>query len=191
MKCRRRRNRRRRLRGSKGNFASLKLRVRATKAGRRVWSIANRFWKLKEPVAITAMKLPRRYRNDVPLAFLGQVPEVKVANGKKGQATRESTLRLTAKHVLVGDHTRKKFAIINLAKGLPDRPRLKQIGWASQTDYLPPRDLINSGSPKSNTLWEHKHSDEGGRFPKLFQDQNGNLFYGPSTFAVKGLWLRR
>lgn len=72
----------------------------------------------------------------------------------------------------------------NFGKGL------KFIGYARESHYIPTRAMENAGSFKKGRYWVHRHSDEGGSFPKVFKDAAGNYHYAPGTLRI-GKWMRR
>jgi hypothetical protein len=170
--------------------------VRRTKNGRNVWGRANRFWKLPAPVAITSMNLPSRFKKDVPVAFLGLAPTITVADGDEKTFTKKKNVRMPKGSMLVTDHTGKRFAIVN-PRGIPQTPKLKRLGFAAATEYMAPKSIQKTNSPKAKDylkrqiLWRHEHSEEGGKWPEVFQDQNGNVAYRGGTAEIRGMWMRK
>ncbi len=119
------------------------------------------------------------------LVGLGRSPRIQIANGPKGKATQCRTIRSPG-FLASTPSGRRMFIIRRNAPGL-GKP-IKFLGHVVITDYLPPRDLERAGSFKAGKHWVHEHHERGGKWPRIYQDKQGNFIYGPSTYRV-GKWI--
>lgn len=172
----------------KTQYRDVLKRVRKSHAGREAISRFKRFWKIGTTPTLkeVAGYLPGVPKNGT-LVGLGYSPAVTLADGPMGKHQR--MVRKTHKMELAANSTGKRMYI--LTGRLPKkRSRLKFVGYAPQTEYLPYKGVEAAGSDKSRTWWKHEHSEDGGKWPKVYKDSAGNFIYAPGTYSV-GRWIRR
>ncbi len=160
-------------------------RLQRSKRGRAALKAYELFWGLPFPPEIVIRKVKGKKRGRTPLVSLGRSPML-LLSAKRGARPK----RVKWKRDLVYDPLTKRMMILNPrstgARGLG----LQLIGYAPETHYVPTRDMERTGTFKRGKYWVHQHSDDGGRWPGVFLDTNGNLFYGKGTYKVDR-WLRR
>lgn len=120
------------------------------------------------------------------LVGMGISPVLHLADGPSRQKAKR-VVHKRHKMILAANVRGTKLWIVR--KGIPKKPKLRFVGWSPTTDYIAFKDQ-RSGR-KGNKYWTHSHNDEGGRWPKVFQDQAGNYHYARGTYRVKGPWIHR
>jgi len=191
-------NRRRRARNrSRFNAAWQRKLVQRMPAGYRRWmeelarlpggrvALARhrKFWGVPFPPRI--VKLADGQKGTRLLVGLGVSPKVVLAD-KRGGKPRF----IKGQRMLALDMRSKRLVILNpRRKGRLGRG-LRFVGFAPETHYVPSRATEHAGSFKRGKYWVHKHDDDGGKWPKVYQDSAGNFVYGRGTYSV-GAWLRK
>lgn len=175
---RRRRHKRRNGSWKRSEFAR-KLN-RFPKRGRKLFS---RFWGVKTPPALNEMP-------DVPgipkhLVSLGISPAVTVADGTKRNHSR--VFRIVRRGTLAATPDGKRMFI--LTGKAPKKKGTRYIGRISQTEYIPHAGIEKSGSFKKGRHWVHEMGEEGGEWPKAYQDDAKNILYARGSYRI-GKWIR-
>jgi hypothetical protein len=150
-----------------------------------------KFWGLKRPTKVLRVP-PLGVKKRGVLVSMGISPQVVLANGpRKGRGVK--IRRIRQKMYAATDSTGKKIFLLKKGKsklGRAPRGKLKFLGWVPETHYVPTKDLERAGTFKKGAYWTHKHDDKGGRWPKAFVDDRGNLIYKGGTFRVTD-WIHR
>ncbi len=154
--------------------------------GRGAQALAKRFWGLKQTPEIKVFPNIR----GVPkaLAGLGHCGAIVLADGPKGKARRFKTIKRPG--YLAADSSGRRMFILRRRQRRSKGRKRRFLGYVARTDYFPTRKLEQAGTFKRKTLWQHKHDDEGGKWPRAYADGAGNIFYKPGTLTI-GKWLRR
>lgn len=114
---------------------------------------------------------------------MGKAPEIVYHDGRK-------VVRRKGSWFGVFNAKGRRIVLLNRRKGIPKHPRKRYLGRMVETHYILPKGVEIAGSFKRGKYWIHEHKDEGGRWPKGFVDQNGNIWYAPGTYRI-GRWIRR
>ena len=158
--------------------------MRRSSLGKQALSRFKKFWSLK---GVPSLKiLPGK---KMVLVGMGRSPAVTLADGPSKKQSRK-IVRRKHRGILAASPSGRRMYIITSARGIPKKPRLKLLGWCPTTEYIPSKDLERSGTPKKGKHWVHQHTEGGGRWPKIYQDQSGNYHYGRGTYAVSD-WIRK
>lgn len=174
-RCKRRNPQRRTYHGTLGK-------VSRSRRGRAALSRFRKFWGIRDVPSLKVLPGPG------VLVSMGKSPAVTIANGpNKRKATRITRKRHN--RMVATDASGRRIYIIG-SQGLPAKPKLTFIGWAAKTEYIPSKDIEKAGTGKRGKHWIHDHTDEGGRWPKLYADQRGNYHYGRGTYSVSD-WIRK
>lgn len=117
------------------------------------------------------------------MAGLGLVPSIEVERDGKVRTIR-------GKWWGAANASGKRIMLLK-SRGLSAHPHWRYLGRVLRTDYKLTPAQRRFGSYKNEAdLWVHKHTDEGGRPPKAYMDQAGNVKYAAGTYRV-GKWLHR
>jgi hypothetical protein len=154
--------------------------VLRTRGGKAALAKFRKFWGIPYPTEL--LMLPGNLRK--PLVGMGRTPEVVLADSPGGR-----TRKLRGSWTGAFDPSGRQIFLLT-KKGLPKRPQWKFVGYAAETHYVPTKGMEMAGSFKRGKYWVHEHSDEGGSWPKVYRDQNGNFRYGRGTYHI-GKWIRR
>jgi len=162
----------------------------ATKEGRKALSRYRKFWGVPYPVELDDYEIPGPNKT-VRMVGLGTTPHAYISGKPQGKGGRAR--RIKGPFLVVADANGKQVMLLRKRKSKQrrgNRRKKKFLGWVPQTDYVPSAALEKAGTFKRGKYWVHKHDDEGGTWPKAWQDQQGNIIYGPSTLRVDK-WMRR
>lgn len=163
-----------------------RLNVLQTKKGKRALARHNRFWGLNGVPKLVTKAVPG-IKDSEPWVGLGRSPGIVIADGPNERKAKKKKL-IKASGELVADATGRKMIWLRNRKRKSNGKLVKRfLGWVAKSIYIPYRDIEKAGSSKSKTEWHHSHgSDEGGKWPKAYQDQNGNIHYAKGTYRVAG-----
>lgn len=176
--------RRRKRKRRKNPRAKRRLNVLQTKKGKRALRRHNRFWGLKGVPKIKKKEVPGIATNE-PWVGLGRSPGIVIANGPtKSKTTKEKLIKAAGE--LVSDaRGRKMIWLRRRGKGANGKGLIKRfLGWASKVIYIPYKDIEKAGSKKSRTEWHHEMGEHGGKRPKAYLDNKGNIHLGEATYRV-------
>ena len=140
------------------------------------------------PPEIKLIPMPGPKNKHVALAGVGKSPEVQIADGDERHVRR--VRKIKGRGHVATDALGKRIYILRGKNLNASKPRYKFVGHAPETHYVLSPGEEKAGAFKKGKYWVHSHLDEGGRWPKVFKDQAGNLVYGPGTYRV-GKWIRR
>lgn len=163
--------------------------VSSIKEGKAALRKYRKFWGIPLPPEISEIEVPGKVGK--VLVGLGTTPYAFVADGPKGKSTK--VRKIKGPFMAVCDSKGKRLMLIrksNQHKSWSGPRKLTPIGWAPETHYVPSKDVEAAGSFKRGKYWVHKHDDDGGRWPKVSQDQAGNIIYAGSTLKI-GKWMER
>jgi hypothetical protein len=146
-----------------------------------------RFWGLRRPPQVQKFEAPGFSGGSTTLVGLGWVPELGIASRRGGHVRR---IKGGRKWRLATDAGGRRLWVFRGRSMRARRPQLKFVGYVAETHYIPTGPEERAGSFKRGRHWVHKHHEGGGKWPKLYQDQAGNLWYGKGTYRV-GKWIRR
>lgn len=151
-----------------------------------------KFWGLKAPVKVHRIQGPATKKNGY-LVGMGNCPVVVLANAKK--KGRGVTIRkIRESRVAATDPSGRRIFLLSRGGksklGRAAKGKLKFIGWVPETHYIPTRGMERAGTFKKHAHWTHEHNDKGGRWPKAFVDDRGNVIYGRGTYRITD-WIRK
>ncbi len=174
---------RRNHRRKKNSYAKVLARVKRLRHGKKALARFKRFWKVARPPAIRTFGKGKRI-----LVGLGRSPALYLANGPdKKRSTK--IRRIPHRGWLATNPSGTRLWILkDTKKGLGKRKRF--AGFVPTTEYVPSAAIEKAGTHKAGTLWNHSHSDDGGRWPRAFYDEYGNVHYAPGTYKISD-WIRR
>lgn len=189
--------RRRKTKRRKNPRAKRRLNVLQTKKGRRALARHNRFWGLKGVPKLKKKSVPGIGINE-PWVGLGRSPGIHIADGPNSKKAKNVKL-IRGSGELVSDFKGRKMIWLRNRKRKSNGKLVKRfLGWVAKSIYIPYKDIEKAGSKKSRTEWVHSHNDDGGKWPKAYQDQYGNIHYAQGTYRVAGKadesglgWIRR
>lgn len=171
-----------------GNYRRFVGEIKGSAKGKKALARYRKFWGLPFPPDLQEIendgKPGQRYlvgMGGSPVAVLSDKPM-----GEKGKVRK-----IKGSFVVATDENGKRIYLIRKRnKGKPIGKGLKFAGYAPETHYIPTDAMEKAGTFKKGAYWIHKHSDEGGKWPKVYKDSSGNYVYGPGTYRV-GQWIRR
>jgi hypothetical protein len=169
------------------NYKQLLSAATKTRRGKQALKKYRQFWGLPYPVEVTAFDVPGA-KKSFRFVSMGRSPRVVLADGPKGRQTRQWSDRKS--RVVATDPSGRRIFVLNKKLRGPIGKRLRFVGWAPMTEYIPTVGMERAGSFKAGKYWRHLHLDEGGKWPKVYKDSSGNYIYGPGTYRV-GRWIRR
>jgi hypothetical protein len=140
------------------------------------------------PPEIKVIAMPGPKNKKLFLAGVGKSPEVQIADGDERHVRR--VRKIKGRGHVATDASGKRIYILRGKNLNASKPRYRFVGHAPETHYVLSPGEEKAGAFKKGKYWVHSHLDEGGRWPKVFKDQAGNLVYGPGTYRV-GKWIRR
>jgi hypothetical protein len=158
------------------------LRLTETKKGQKKFKS---FW----GVPVNRVDLMRSPGKTKVLVSAGSTPGVYLSDCPRERAGCKQWKISGRRRIAFGTSGRRIYILArgsqkNFGKGL------KFVGYAARSVYVPTKAIEKAGSFKKNRIWVHEHKDEGGRFPRVYQDRAGNFIYAPGTLRI-GKWMRR
>lgn len=133
-----------------------------------------------------------------PWVGLGRSPGIVIANGPSAKKATKTNLIRGSGELVTDAKGRKMIWLRNRRKKSNGKLIKRFLGWVKKSIYIPYRDIEKAGSQKSKTEWHHEHNDDGGKWPKAYADQNGNIHYAQGTYRVAGKadesglgWIRK
>jgi hypothetical protein len=166
--------------------------------GRKALKEYTRFTGLPFPPEIKEIELPGPRHKKTVLVGMGRSPEVQLADGPEG--SEKSKRRLKGKRMAAVTADGKRIVILSGRHSRDSRSRLRYVGRAPETHYIPTPGEEKAGTFKRKKYWVHLHGrKEDGIWPKVYQDQAGNFVYerggnqkrsGKATYTVKK-WIER
>ena len=162
--------------------------VLGTKEGKAALKRYRAFTGLPYPPEIKVLEMPGPKAKTQVLVGMGYSPEVQVADGPEGQA--QKVKKIKGKKLLATDASGRRMFVLSGQNSQAEKPELDFLGYAPETHYILTPGEEKAGTFKRGKYWVHEHLDEGGKWPKVYKDQAGNIVYGPGTFTV-GKWIRR
>jgi hypothetical protein len=154
-----------------------------TKGGRAALKRYRKFTGLPWPTEIIAVETPGRGKR--ALVGMGMTPNVVLADRRGGKPHK-----IRKKGIVACSSNGRQIYILTGRDSKARNPRLRHVGYAAETHYVPTKLEERAGTFKRGRYWVHKHDDAGGRWPKVFADQAGNIVYGRGTYKVTD-WIRR
>jgi hypothetical protein len=168
-----------------------------TQEGREALRRFRLFWGVPWPSTITVLRTPGGVEKKFRVG-LGRSPAVYLADGPQDRHRKKKTLR--GKRIIASDAEGKQIFIFSGKDSKNSKRKLRHVGFAPSSDYIPPRGIEKSGSHKSNRWWVHDHGiKEGGNWPRVFQDNAGNFVYerggnkkasGKATYEINS-WIEK
>lgn len=163
--------------------------LKRTRAGRAALKAYEMFWELPYPPELQVRKLKdargRKKGGIWITAGLGRSPLVLLAKKRGGKVRR-----IKGNRQLALDPLSRRLLILNPTSKGPIGEKLKFVGFAPETHYVPTRKMELLGTFKKGKYWVHSHDDDGGQWPEVYRDSSGNFIYGKGTYKVDR-WLRR
>ncbi len=169
-----------------------------TKSGQKVSALFKRFWKLSCPPSIKLVQGDGK-KEVTPLMVMGHTTSVFLATGNKGERGKKQR---EIKGKWIGATERDGKHVI-LLTNRPFQGKLKFVGYAPRTDYVPPPDVEKAGSHKSGFHWKHIHGAADGKniplgelkWPPVYADRDGqvdgnsNFVYGTTKHGKITDWM--
>lgn len=169
-----------------------------TKDGKKVAGLFKQFWKLSCPPSVKLVKGDGK-KAITPLMVMGNTTSVFLATGNKGERGKQQR---EIKGKWIGATERDGKHVI-LLTNRPFEGKLKFVGYAPRTDYVPPADVEKAGSHKAGFHWKHIHGASDGKnipqseleWPKVYADRNGkvdgnsNFVYGTTKHGKITDWM--
>lgn len=166
--------------------------VAAVKKGRRRFK---KFHAIKDARSLEKLqvgRLPKASGYRGILVGMGISPVLWLSDGSMRKASKK-IVQVKEPRYAMTDPAGRKIVLLAMKKSkLGKAPSGKKqfIGWVPKTRYYPTKKMVKLGSNKANTIWTHDHNDDGGRWPKAFLDDRGNVIYGSGTYRVQD-WIRK
>jgi hypothetical protein len=154
-----------------------------TKGGRAALARYRKFTGLPWPTEIIAVETPGRGKRT--LVGMGMTPNLVLADRQGGKSRK-----VRQKGIVTCSPNGRQIFVLTGRDSKAKKPRIRQIGYVAETHYVPTRLEESAGTFKRGRYWVHKHDDAGGRYPKAYKDQAGNVIYGKGTYKVTD-WIRR
>lgn len=157
--------------------------------GRKALGKFRKFWGLRAPTKIELLEGTKGSTRF--LVGMGYSPNVVLAArpNRRGENVKGiKTKKIRGRFAVACDPEGRRIYLIRKKRGAIGK-RLRFVGYAAETHYIPNRRVEKAGSFKRGKHWVHSHADEGGRFPKVYRDSSGNFIYGPGTYRI-GKWIR-
>lgn len=124
------------------------------------------------------------------LVGMGRSPEAQIADGDERNVHKIKRFKQSRK-LAATDADGKRIYILNKTQQKGAGKKLRFVGYAPETHYVLTPGEEKAGSFKRGKYWIHDHGKaEQGKWPKVYEDQYGNLVYGKSTYRV-GKWIQR
>lgn len=161
--------------------------VLAHPEGEKALELFKEFWGIPYPPEIRTIEVPGPENEVKVMVGMGRSPAVNLADGPKGKGKKK---RIEKAHIPAVDPDGKEIWLLTGKDAKEAKARLKPVGFAPVTEYIPTDEIEDAGSFKRGAHWVHKHDDEGGEWPEVYQDQAGNYRYAHGTYEV-GKWIRR
>lgn len=158
--------------------------LEGTAEGRKALARYRKFWGIPFPPEIKFLELPGPKSKTKILVGMGK-------SGKGGKLTdgkRDWTPKGT-KYVAT-DASGRRIFLLTGKNSKSAEARLRKVGWAKETHYVPTSRQERAGTFKEGKYWVHRHDDDGGKYPEVYRDAAGNYVYGPGTYTVTD-WIRR
>lgn len=154
-----------------------------SRGGRAALARYRKFTGLPWPTEIIAVKTPGRGKR--ALVGMGRTPQVFLARSRKDKPKTYNKGGIVACNA-----SGRQIFVLTGRDSTSKSQKLRPVGYAAQTHYIPTRLEERAGTHKRGKRWVHNHNDEGGRWPKVYEDQAGNLIYGRGTYRVSD-WIRK
>lgn len=169
-----------------------------TKDGKAVAKRFQRFWKIPCPPSVKIIGGGPKGQT-IPLVGMGHTNQVHISSGQKGE--RGKRTRIVKGNWNVATEKTGKHVV--LLSSRPLNGKLKFVGYAPITFYIPPKDIEKAGTHKKGYVWKHKHGEADGKdiprekliWPKVFADRNGkvdgnsNFVYGSTPKGKITDWM--
>lgn len=169
-------------------------RVSKSAGGRKALKKYKKFWGIPYPTNVSQFKIPGNLpgaggrKGKAVLVGMGRSPMIVLANGPKGKATQ--IRRFRRKGVAAFNINGNRIYLLSGKQSRRKGSKLKFIGWAAETHYVPTGPMEKAGTFKKGRYWVHEHHESGGKWPKAYVDSAGNVIYGPGTYRITD-WIRR
>lgn len=153
--------------------------------GREALARYRKFWGLPLPTEIKVVSIPGPEDEVKFLVGMGRA-------GKGGKIILPGGKKTSAKgaRIAAASADGKQIVLLSGKESRDEKRNLNFLGHVEETHYVPTADMEDAGTHKAGKYWVHRHDDEGGKFPPVYQDQAGNYWYGPGTYSVTD-WIRR
>ncbi len=171
-----------------GNYRRQLEELKKSPEGRKALARYKKFWGIPFPTEIRTVEVPGPKNKKMYLVGMGVSPEVHISEGKKKSPGKRKVRK--GKRIAATTADGKRIVILSGKDSKATKQELKRLGFAPETHYVPTNQMEDAGTFKKGKYWVHLHSDEGGEYPPLYEDQAGNFWYGPGTYSVDK-WIRR
>ena len=165
--------------------------------GKKVLSRFKQFWSIPCPPSIKI--IPGGPNKTIPLVGMGHTNEVHISNGDKGERGKKEKV-IRGKWNVATEKNGKQVLLLS------DRPmsgKLKFVGFAPVTMYIPSPDIESAGTHKKGFVWKHVHGQDDGlkvpknelNWPKVYADRDGkvdsksNFVYGATKHGKITTWM--
>lgn len=165
-------------------FRELYDQVMGMEEGRKALDKYIEFWGVP-PTRIHVFKIPGPSDKAKVFVGMGHTGKGGKIRTPDGRVTRAKGVRFAAT-----DPDGKRIFLFTGKDSDAPGSKLKKVGVAEETHYVPTRAMEKAGTFKKDKYWVHRHDDDGGEFPEVFRDQAGNYIYGEGTYRIND-WIRR
>ncbi len=118
---------------------------------------------------------------------LGRSPGIVIADGPTKKKTKKEKLIKAAGELVSDARGKRMIWLRKRGKGTNGKSLAKRfIGWVAKVIYVPYKDIEKAGSQKSKTEWHHEMGEDGGKRPKAYADNRGNIHLSEATYRVAG-----
>lgn len=160
--------------------------IAKTSNGRKALSKYNEFIGFPVPVSVKKFKTPGKNKY---LIGMGRSPVVLIADGPDKRSSKKIR-KIKGRWTPAFDASGKRIVILKPRAGKNFGKGLKFIGWVPETHYIMTSKMEKAGSFKKGKYWVHEHDDDGGSWPKAYQDKEGNILYAKGTYHIDD-WIRQ
>jgi hypothetical protein len=152
--------------------------------GQKALARYKKFWGIM-PTNIRVIEMPGPKSQKKFLVGMGRA-----GKGGKIQLKNGGTTSAKGAKWVATDANGKRIFLLSGNDSNAPKAELREIGKVEETHYVPTVAQEKAGTFKKNKYWVHRHDDDNGKFPTVYQDQAGNYVYGPGTYTVTD-WIRR
>jgi len=169
-------------------YRHLLAKVTKSAEGRKALKRYRKFWGLPFPMRIRALKMPGPKNKVVFLVGMGKAPSVQLADGPKGKAKKVWRVKRKGQIAAV-DASGRRIVILSGRNGFGSGKKKKFLGFVPETHYVPTKEMEDAGTHKKGRYWIHRMGEEGGTWPKAYEDEAGNVIYDKGSYRVTD-WIR-
>ncbi len=161
--------------------------IKKSAQGRKALARYKKFWGIPFPTDIQQIEIPGPRNKKVFLVGMGRSPQVQFANGPKGKATQVRKDKRARIAAVTADG--RQIMILSGRNSRGSGKTKRFLGHVPETHYVPTNAQEGAGTFKRGKYWVHKMGEEGGSWPKAYEDEGGNIIYDRGSYRVTD-WIR-